>query len=162
MNTNTPFTVYRDDLQIADTHRHTCSYQSGWRFHYTVTVMRGIFEHRMRRGCCEPAHTGSGENTNVPVLSVQQPPQERAVGSLGCRRCLGCRLLCSLALNFIYRQTNTRELNHLRVVPYEWSACDSPSSSPPLSESVRQPCADPRPGKDGWCNQSVAPFMSSE
>lgn len=29
----------------------------------------GLFDHRMRRGCCEPAHTGSGENTNVPVFS---------------------------------------------------------------------------------------------
>lgn len=38
MNKNTPFTVYRDDLQIADTHRHTCSYQSGWRFHCAVNI----------------------------------------------------------------------------------------------------------------------------
>ena len=50
----------------------------------------------------------------------------------------------------------------MRVVPYEWSACDSPSSSPPLFEPVHQPCADPRPEKDSLCNQSVAPFMSSK
>lgn len=48
------------------------------------------------------------------------------------------------------------------VLPYEWSACDSPFSSPPLFEPVHQPCADPRPEKDSLCNQSVAPFMSSE
>lgn len=52
--------------------------------------------------------------------------------------------------------------NQIKVVPYEWSACDSPSSSPPLFEPVHQPCADPRPEKDSLCNQSVAPFMSSE
>lgn len=65
----------------------------------------------------------------------------------------------SISFTSISRQTNTREINQLRVVPYEGSACDSPSSSRPPSVSVRQPCADPRPEKDGWCNQSVAPFM---
>lgn len=75
----------------------------------------------------------------------------------------GC-LVYSLhnSLNSKSRQTKTTGANQIRVVPYEWSACDSPSSSPPLFEPVHQPCADPRPEKDSLCNQSVAPFMSSE
>lgn len=78
--------------------------------------------------------------------------------------CLRCRSSCSLAIwsKSKSRQTKTTGANQLRVVPYEWSACDSPSSSPPLSEPVHQPCADPRPEKDSLCNQSVAPFMTSE
>lgn len=60
------------------------------------------------------------------------------------------------------RQTQTSRANQLRLVPYEWSACYSPSSSPPLFEPVHQPCADPRPEKNSKCNQCVAPFMSSE
>lgn len=57
------------------------------------------------------------------------------------------------------RQTT---VDQIRVVPYEWSAYDSPSSSPPLFEPAHQPSADPRPGKDSPCNQSAAPFMSCE
>lgn len=78
--------------------------------------------------------------------------------------CLRCRPSCSLAIwsKSKSRQTKTTGANQLRVVPYEWSACDSPSSSPPLSEPVHQPCADPRPEKDSLCNQSVAPFTTSE
>lgn len=47
--------------------------------------------------------------------------------------------------------------NNNCVIPYEWSVCDSPSSSPPLSAPAHQPCADPRPERES-CNQSGAPF----
>lgn len=47
--------------------------------------------------------------------------------------------------------TNWEPLDPL--VPYEWSACGSPSSSPPPSEPERQQSADPRPGKDSLHSQ---------
>lgn len=77
---------------------------------------------------------------------------------------LRCRSPCVFATysNCKSRMTKTTGANRIRVVPYEWSACDSPSSSPPLFEPVHQPCADPRPEKDSLCNQSVAPFISCE
>lgn len=68
------------------------------------------------------------------------------------------------ALHYWYRcdlnPDKQKRGNQLGLVPYEWSVCDSPSSSPPLSEPEHQQSADPRPEKDRFYNQSAAPFTS--